>query len=352
MRKQSRRIPAAALAASLVLGLGSATALAAWRYLAPEQVAETVEDKKLQQAFSGEDAIAVNETQTFGKYQVTLLGIVSGKGISDYITETDGELKADRTYAVTAIEHTDGTPMALTSEDAYGEETFFVSPYIKGYAPAFYNAFTLSGGYTDFVEDGILYRLSECDNVELFADKGVYLGVSDGSFYNADAYIFDEASGEIQRNETYEGLNALFELPLDTDKADPAAAEEYIQGLEETSTEEAETTEEMSDTDIEVENWMNQLTPENINEKATPLEATRTVLTPDAEGNISYAYEIGKSGGEGSVNMEDLFTDNTPGMSGQFSYSYGEGGLDSLYIETFTLNEDGTVTFMIYVPKK
>ena len=79
----------------------------------------------------------------------------------------------------------------------------------------------MSGNYTDMTEDGILYRLFECDSIEMFADHDLYLCVSEGMFYNTDAYCYDELTGKIRRNEEYEGLNALFKLPLVISNANP-----------------------------------------------------------------------------------------------------------------------------------
>lgn len=56
--------------------------------------------------------------------------------------------------------------------------------------------------------------------MEYFADCGIYVGVSDGDTYNNQAYIYDTDTGEILRSETYQGVNALFDLPVNTAKAD------------------------------------------------------------------------------------------------------------------------------------
>ncbi|MCI8488750.1 MAG: DUF4179 domain-containing protein [Lachnospiraceae bacterium] len=347
MRKQHRRIPAAALMTAIVLALGSVTAVAAWNYLSPVQMAEQTEDKKLMEAFQSKDAIEINESQTYGGYRITLLGVVSGDGISDYLPEVDGSLESDRTYTAVAIEYADKTPMPDTSDPAYGGASFLVSPYIKGYVPYFYNSFTLSGGYTDFVQDGVLYRLSECNNVELFADKGVYLGVSDGSFYNQDAYVYDTETGTLTRNEAYEGVNALFDLPIPISKADPAAAKALIRSLEEGEAEEPETAEATA-----AGRWTDELTPENITERAVRLEETVRILTPDENGMLAYEYATEDLGeGNGTISMELLFPDNRPGMSDVFGSSASGDEISDLAVETFVLNEDGTVTFAVYVPK-
>lgn len=178
-----------------------------------------------------EQAVIINETQSHGSYRVTLLSIISGETLSAYPRYTDGSIATDRTYAVVAIENTDGVPMPDTSEEDYGKLEFFISPLIGGYNPAFYNIAGMSGNYTDITEDGILYRLLECDNIEIFADHDLYLCVSGGSFYDTEAYSYDEMTGKISRNTEYEGLNALFDLPVNASKADPEKAAAYIAGL-------------------------------------------------------------------------------------------------------------------------
>lgn len=231
MKKTHQKIPATALVAAAAIGIGSVVAYAGWKYLAPEKVIENFGDQKLAGAFTGEDAVVINESQSFGGYNVTLLGIISGKDLSQYEHASDGSVLEDRTYIVTAVEKADGTPMPDTSDEAYDMGAFFVSPLIRGYNPNLYNMVTMNGNCSEFTEDGILYRLTECDNIEIFADKGLYLCVNDSTFLNGDAYRYDEASGQISRNEDYEGLNALFDLPIDASKADPQAAEEYLKSL-------------------------------------------------------------------------------------------------------------------------
>ena len=358
-KKKARRIPAAALAAVVALGAGSVTAYASWKYLAPDTITQSLHDGKLTNAFQSKDAVSINESQTMGGYRVTLLGIVSGKGISEWERRSNGNIIDDQTYCVTAIENADGTPMPDTSEDAYSDLAFCVSPLIKGYDPAEYNIFMMHGGYSEFVEDGVLYRLTECDNVEIFADHELYLCVSDGTFYKRAAYNYDEATGEISRNEDYDGLNVLFKLPIDASKADPEAAAEYLKSLKEEEENGADLEEGkiLEDTKSQallemMDAWMAQITPENIDEYAVRVEDTVQILTPDSEGYLHFDYDVeGRSSGSGSFLEEWYFEDDEAGMSKHFGFSHSEDGLDSMTIETFTKNADGTVTFAIYIPK-
>lgn len=53
--------------------------------------------------FREKDAVSINETQTMAGYHVTLLGLVSGKDITQFERKSNGEILYDRTYCVTAI---------------------------------------------------------------------------------------------------------------------------------------------------------------------------------------------------------------------------------------------------------
>ena len=210
-----RRLSVATIILAFILCFGSITVYGAWKYLSSADVAKKMQDNTLAEIFLSEEAKVINETQTYGEYQITLLSMVSGELLTEHPMYNDGTIMTDRTYAVVAIENADGTPLPSPSEDAYAELEFFASPLMKGYNPVMHNIVTMSGAYGEMEEDGILYRLLECNNVENLAIDEIYICVSDGVFYNARAYQYDETTGEISRNEAYEGLNALFVLPME-----------------------------------------------------------------------------------------------------------------------------------------
>lgn len=350
-RMRKRRIPAAILAASITLVVGSTAVFAAWKYLSPAQMAEELSNQSLAEAFQSEDAVQINETQECGGYRITLLGTTAGKNISESVGldwDGAGQLKDDMFYAAVAIERADGTPMPDTSDDAYGEEAFLVSPYIKGLDPVCYNVFTMGGGYSEFVKDGVQYRMLELDNIEMFADRGIYMGVSSGSFYDGEAFCYDESTGELTRNEDYEGVNALFVLPLDPAKADPKAAQKFLDQVWEKDDDEEPL--EMTAGQQEIEDFMSRLTAENLKEYADVIESTVQVCRPNEKGEFFYSWELDSGmGGEETVYLDNFFPDRKPGLA---IGGYCSGGtLDSLCIDTYTLNEDGTVTVAIYRPK-
>lgn len=355
-KRKRGRIPAAVLAACITLAVGSMAVMAAWKYLSPTQIAEELSDKKLADAFSGKDSVPVNETQEYGGYKVTLLGAVSGKNIGDYlVTERDGSVRDDMFYAALAIERADGTPMPDTSDDAYNETPFFASTYIKGLDPRFYNMASMNGGYSEFVRDGVQYRLIELDNIEVFADRGIYIGVNSGRAYDYDAFLYDGDTGEIARNEAYEGVNALFVLPIDKSKGDPEAAEAFLKSLEEEKNNEEPI--ELSEEEQEVEAWVEAFEAElkegRIKEDAQRIESTVQTYKPDADHTVTYSYDLGDEGAGGGVAfLDEMFPDKKPGSMGISGYSYSDRMLESLRLDVITLNEDGTVTFAVYEKRK
>lgn len=208
MKRQTMRtgLVAAGLAAALCV-----TAFAAVALLRPQDVARRAGNGALAAAFESGQAVTVNETKTVGGYDVTLMGLVSGEGLSGVEGLEDGILR-DKTYAVAAFVRTDGEPVT----DDVPELT--ISPLVEGYAPWQVNAWTLGGGTCTFAEDGTLYYLFECDNVEPFADHTCYLAVYPGTHVppSSELFTFDASTGAI----ALAGDGAMFTLPLDKSKAD------------------------------------------------------------------------------------------------------------------------------------
>lgn len=112
------------------------------------------------------------------------------------------------------------------------DDEILITPLIEGYEPWIYNIFTMNGGYSENIIDGILYRIIEFDNIEYFADRSVYLAVLNNGFYNINAYNYDIKTGLITRNNDYNGTNILFNLDMDKSKANPQKAKEYISKIQ------------------------------------------------------------------------------------------------------------------------
>jgi hypothetical protein len=218
-----------AVAMALIAALG-ATAFAAWFLLTPGEVADQFGRPTLSAAFAGDNAIHINESQTSGGYIFTLMSIVSGDDLAEERFNFSREPVRDRTYAVLAIQKEDGSPMQTFSDIGAmerGDDWFYVSPLIGGFLPT---QTPISRAGSMNVIDGVLYALIECDDLSLFADRGLYIGVIPGYMPNPEAFNLSAETGELTPNPDFGSINILFSLPIDPALADPVKAQQYIDG--------------------------------------------------------------------------------------------------------------------------
>ena len=204
MKHKTFRSGAAAAAAIAILAVGSVSAYAAYRYLTPSQVADEIMDGgTLAKAFESKDAVLVNETQKTAGYDITLMGLVSGKDLMPVAPEDslDG-ISKERTYAVLVIAKEDGSPMPGMQDDDY--QIFCASALVKGKSFMDVNNGTLNAGAHAFEQDGVQYQILECDNLEIFANIGVYVGVVESFGQESHAFTMDKETGEYRVNESYD----------------------------------------------------------------------------------------------------------------------------------------------------
>lgn len=218
--KQIKRMPliAAALAAVLIVSAAAATLL-----LRPADVARQAGNSALAAAFESPDAVEIGQSVESGDYRFTFSGLVSGAGLSKLSEAVD----ARRTYAVVTAQRLDGQPMG--DEEQSG---ITATPLVSGYLPWSVNAWTLNGGYTRFVQDGVSYYLYEYDSLEMFAGRTVYLAVYEGISPSAELFAV-AADGAISYKDDVGAPHALFTIPLDTAKADPNAVAAFEASLRE-----------------------------------------------------------------------------------------------------------------------
>ena len=146
--------------------------------------------------------------------------------------EYNGKPVRDHTYAVFTVARTDGTPLTEQPELSY-------SPLVAGYHVSAVNGWNLCATCQSFVEDGMAYYPFDIRNLEMFADHTVYFAIYEGSVPSPAQFPAAEA-GTIS---LAEGVTvAVFTLPLDEEKTDPAAAAfvkstglEFISGSGETT---------------------------------------------------------------------------------------------------------------------
>ena len=232
---------------ALVVSVSAAVLL-----LSPAQVADEAGQPLLAEAFQSADAIAVNEMVESGDFSITLLGLVSGKNL-DVLNQ---DLDAAHTYAVLALRNLDGTPI---ENETFDFIRYTMTPLVSGCAPTAVNNWTLDASAQGLARDGVYYYLLDTASLEMFADRTVYMAFYEGMAPSNSIFQLAE-DGSISYAEDFEGVQALFTLPLDPSKADPAAADAFIAstGLTGWSNEHTDVEEEDFDTDIQEDKDGNQ----------------------------------------------------------------------------------------------
>lgn len=240
------RVKKTSLLVAAAVALLAVTVSAAVLWLTPAQVADRVEEPLLAEAFQGEDAIVLYESLTAGDYQITLAGMVSGEDLS-VPTDYNGEIINDRTYAVFRVARADGAPLTDYPNLSY-------SPLVDGYHVRCVNAWTLGTTTQQFIEDGVIYCLFDCRNLEMFADHPVRFAIYEGGVPNTDLFSMAE-DGTISLRESVVG--ALFTLPLDARTADPDAARAFVEstGIPWEPMTDAQLAAQEADEDLEVEKF-------------------------------------------------------------------------------------------------
>lgn len=218
IRKSRKWLLAAAVAVALLVLSVSAAML----WLSPAQVAEEMNDPLLAQAFAGEDAVLLNESAQAGEYTVTLDGLVSGAGSSNWCSDVE----ESRTYAVVSVTRTDGTPLTEDNYEVQASRTFTITPLVEGYPPQSVNIFSLDGSCASFLQDGRAYYVMDTKDVQMFADHTVYLAVYQGFVPSYKEFSVAE-DGTITMREDVVGC--MFTLPLDPALADPEAVQAFFE---------------------------------------------------------------------------------------------------------------------------
>lgn len=370
MKHKTFRSGAAAAAAIAILAVGSVSVYAAYRYLTPSQVADEITDGgALAKAFESKDAVLVNEIQKTAGYDITLMGLVSGKDLMPVAPEDSlDSIRKEKTYAVLAIAKEDGSPMPGMQDDDY--QIFCASALVKGKSFMDVNNGTLNAGAYAFEQDGVQYQILECDNLEIFANIGVYVGVVENFGEESHAFTMDKETGEYRVNESYDGVKALFAIPLDKSKADDAAAEKFFQEIEAedaqdsdsgTDTQDSDSGTDAQDETVDTESSSdeNELTNQWMNN----MVSFKNLLTPDAQEFLKQhaevyfreTYTLNENEGldvQTNAGEEEYDKDTLPKEVGVETVSAfsSDGTLAGTFGDSITKNGDGTYIYTVYRP--
>ncbi len=332
---------AVAAACVCVLAAGSITAYAAYHFLNPVQIAQRLNKTSLSNAFESSGAIEINETQTSNGHSITLLGLVSGENLDEFVpTDKKSEINMKKSYAVFAIEPENGADMQ--------DGNFCISPFVNGISFWELNNASIGASLTWFVQDGVLYELYSCDDLEKFADLGVYLGVVDQFGDETSAFLMDAQSGIYGKAENYDGTNALFKLPLDPSLADHEAVEKYLDDLRDTAkTEETDAPEDTMYASLG--KFLESLTADELEKYFVKDTESVLTATPDQNGWIDfgsyYDSETGMKITGVSGDIEYMIEDDQDMRICSFGMSEE---ISSLQLVVLFRNGDGSFTSAVY----
>lgn len=339
MKKSKKNMVAAAAVTLCVAVAGGSTAYAAYRYLTSSEIAGQIsENQKLIKAFDSKDAISINKVQKSGDYSFNLLGIVTGSDLEPYVTgNSKDKIDEKKTYITMSISKSDGSKMP--------DRNFCVSPLIGGVPFMVANNGTLGTELIWFEQDGVVYELVSCDNLEMFADRGVWLSVVDSFGDEARAYTLNE-DGSYTKNNSYEDFSALFKIPFDESKADKAAADKYLESIQDKN--DAEVDESEAD-NTEVDEFINNLANMSYDEIAKNFEEIKEhtiTAKPNKDGMLDFTYEDDGDVSGTRINKDEVSGDKDFIIDGVLEDENGIYRFSTIY-----RNEDGSFTYKEYKTK-
>ena len=222
------RKPILVLAALAILAALSVTAYALVALLSPAEIARELGHDAIAQAFESGEGTLINESVTSQGYVFTLMGLTSGKNLDFF--ESEGE----QTVLLFAVRREDGQPVSVASDS--GTSLHFRSCAVfSGCQPWTFNSFTLGFSFAAaHIRDGVYYMaLGIDDNLEMLADHTVCYAIWDGDLGFPSSELFAMAQdGTISFADGLQKPRAMFTLPLDPAKADPARVARLVEALE------------------------------------------------------------------------------------------------------------------------
>lgn len=198
-----RKLMTPLVAVVLIFAL-ACSAFAASVLLRPSQVAEKLNAPALAEVFK-DDATIINESIQSNGFDITLMGIASGKNLAKF-AETD----KTKSYVIISVSCTDGTKLNITD----GCPVSF-TPIFDGTAPWQFSGFDLCFGISSFVEDGTYYSLFCFDDLREYIESGsvsIFAFDEDRLGPSSDLFTFNSKTGKTDYNKNYNGVKALFKL--------------------------------------------------------------------------------------------------------------------------------------------
>ncbi|MCL2020471.1 MAG: hypothetical protein FWG70_12065 [Oscillospiraceae bacterium] len=231
--KLSRRPIVAVAAIALVIALSVAGYAIVMNLRSPGDIARDEGMNKLAEAFDNGSGLEIQESVVSNGYVLSLHGLAIGSDLNEYRDFT--EINSEETYAIISIAKESGAKMQYSDPEFALPLRFHSNILFEGFKPWQFNSVFFGLGGSVFEKDGVMYMIySVGENVEIFADKAVYLAIWDDSeagVYPSSELFEISDDGKISFVSGLTSAHALFTLPLDSSKADPAKVEKLLDEL-------------------------------------------------------------------------------------------------------------------------
>jgi len=233
-RKHKHRIPRKpilALVAIAIIAALSVTAYAIVSLLSPAEIAREMGHDALAAAFEDGSGTLINESVTSEGFIFTLHGMATGENLLAFYDEAED----GKAILVLSVRRENGRPMDFFKQPAnVTVDTYFAYCVVfEGFKPWLISSRTVGGtGGQLFEKDGVLYVLLDCSNFEIFSDRkpafAVWNAAEIGIAPGAGLFQLRE-DGSVAFAHGLQIARAMFPLPMDSAKADPARVAQILE---------------------------------------------------------------------------------------------------------------------------
>ncbi len=214
--------------AAALLAVLSLSVFAAYKLMIPKQISDdlgvdfenvrtVVEDGKA----DAETVKVVHKSAESGDYVITFEALADSSALRNVFEGTADhkklELSKKDTFALFTVRRADGAPAGLTFEDLN------YTVCLKGYAPNI----AFSKGKAFYAENGVVWFAAQVTDAKVFGGDELYIAVHECNTADWEYFRMDE-NGEFYFTDRYEGIKAIFELPLENDGTDSRTKEQFM----------------------------------------------------------------------------------------------------------------------------
>lgn len=227
-KKSGRMTRGVFLAVVLILAL-SLSAFAAYKLMIPKEIGDSfgTEFENVRAVVENGKANAdtvnvIHKSIESGEYIITFEALADSSALRNVFEGTADHTTLDLskrdTYALFTIRRADGAAIEFDGWDL----NFTVC--LKGYAPNI----AFPDYHAAYNENGILWYAAQVTDAKVFGGEELYIALHECRTADWEYFRMNE-NGEYYFTDRYQGIRAIFELPLENDGLDPRTKEQFME---------------------------------------------------------------------------------------------------------------------------